>query len=190
MKKLFYFIAAGILAGSVVSCDNEPKNPGNFDIKAELKVVDFIADQTGVVYPVEIEQVIDSIFLDRVAVKDTTYDADGNQVITTDSVTVKRNHITKFYVAKQIVLPPEADTYTINIESNAKWVAPAAVRQGGANYFQNDGVLAGGGDGNLNYHTLDATTVVNRPNPFTLNVFTSDTTVWYRIPVTQLGGKQ
>lgn len=190
MKKILYFIAAGVLIGAVASCDNEPKNPGNFDIKATLKVVEFVSDDTGEVYPIEIEELIDSVFLSKVAVKDTTYDANGNQVITTDSVSVPRNHTTAFYVAKTIVLPAPAENYTIKIESNAAWYAPAAVRKQGANYFQNDGVVSGGGDGFLKYHTLDATTVVDRPYPFTLNVYTNDTTVWYRIPVTQLGGKK
>lgn len=190
MKKLFYFIAAGVLLGAVASCDNEPKNPGDFNIKATLKVVEFIGDETGITYPVEIEELIDSVFLSKVAVKDTTYDADGNQTIKTDSVTVRRNHHTAFYVAKPIVLPPAPETFTVKIESNAAWYAPAAIRQGGANYFQNDGVVSGGGDGYLHYHTLDASNVVDRPNPFILNVFTNDTTVWYRIPVRQTGGKQ
>lgn len=189
MRKIFLGIAVAIAGLVVVSCDNEPKNPGNYSIKSTLKVVDFVADDTGQVYPVEIEEMIDSLFMSKVAVKDTTYDEDGKQVITTDSVTVPRSHTTAFYKAKLITLPATESAYTVNIESNAKWYAPAAVRQGGANYFQNDGVVSGGGDGYLNYHTLDASTVADRPNPFILNVYTNDTTVWYRIPVTQLGGK-
>ena len=189
MKKIFYLIAAIGITWGIVSCDNEPKNPGNFNVKAELKVVEFINDETGEIIPVEIAELIDSVFLSKVAVKDTTYDANGNQVITPDSVTVPRSHTTAFYVGKQINLPAAPSNYTIKIESNALWYAPAAIRQGGANYFQNDGVVSGGGDGCLNYHTLDASNVANRPNPFILNVFTNDTTVWYRIPVSQLGGK-
>lgn len=190
MKKIFYLIAAIGIAWGIVSCNNEPKNPGDFNVKATLKVAEFINDETGEIYTVQIAEFIDSVFLNRVAVKDTTYDEDGKMVVTIDSVTVPRNHTTAFYIAEPIVLPALASTYTIPIESNASWYAPAAIRQGGANYFQNDGVVSGGGDGQLNYHTLDASNVVNRPNPFILNVFTNDTTVWYRIPVTQLGGKQ
>lgn len=190
MKKIFYLIGAIGILWAVVACDNEPKNPGDFNVKATLKVVKFISDETGEEFPIEIEQLIDSVFLSKVAVKDTTYDADGKPIITTDSVEVPRNHTTSFYITKKIELPAPASTYTITIESNANWYAPPAIRQSGANYFQNDGVTSGGGDGELNYHTLDASTVVNRPYPFTLNVFTSDTTVWYRIPVSQLGGKQ
>lgn len=190
MRKLLYFIAAGVLVGAIASCDNEPKNPGDYSVKATLRVVEFVSDSTGQVFPIEIEEYIDSTLTSRVAVKDTTYDADGNQVITTDSVDVLRNHQTAFYIAKTIALPPAPDTYTIKIESNAAWYAPAAIRKSGANYFQNDGATAGGGDGMLNYHTLDARNVVDRPYPFTMNIFTNDTTVWYRIYVTQLGGKQ
>ena len=190
MKKIFYLIAAGVFAWTAVSCDSEPKNPGDFSVKAELTVVEFISDDTGVVYPVKISERIDSVLISRVAVKDTTYDADGQQIITTDSVSVPRNHPTVFYMAEPVVLPPAADTYTIKIVSNAKWYAPAAIRQAGANWFQNDGVTAGGGNGSLNYHTLDNSNLANRPYPFTLNVLTSDTTVWYRISVAQLGGKE
>lgn len=189
MKKIIYFIAAIGIAWGIVACDNEPKNPGDFNVKSTLKVVGIISDTSGETFPIEVEELIDSTFTSKVAVKDTTYDEEGKQVIKTDSVTVLRSHNTAFYKIKQINLPKEEDTYTITIESNAKWIAPAAIRQGGANYFQNDGVVAGGGDGVLNYHTLDASNVADRPNPFILNVFTNDTTVWYRIPVGQLGGK-
>ncbi|MCH5238788.1 MAG: hypothetical protein J1F38_01055 [Muribaculaceae bacterium] len=189
MKKIFYLIAGIGIAWGIVSCDNEPKNPGDYSVKSTLSIARFVNDNTGETYAIEVEEYIDSLFKQKVAVKDTTYDADGKQVVTTDSITVDRSHTTAFYKIKTIALPAEPSTYTIEIESNAKWFAPAAIRNGGANYFQNDGAVSGGGDGYLNYHTLDATTTTNRPNPFTLNIFTNDTTVYYRIPVTQLGGK-
>lgn len=187
MKKLLYFAVALSIGSMIYACSDDHGNFGNYNVKSELIVLDVVSDATGEVFPITISQLVDTVFVTKVVVRDTTFAEDGSEIINVDTVRMPKKEKTTYYYANDVVLPAAGTTYTINIQSNATWKAPAAIRTSGANWLQNDGVTAGGGDGCLNYHTLENSTANQRPYPFTLNVYSSDSTVWYNIKFQQLG---
>lgn len=162
MKKIFYLLSAVILTCSLLACQDEPKNPGDFNIAPTLSAEKVVSFLTGDEYPINI-----------INTTDTTILASGKKMV-------------KSY-ADTIWLPVPADSFYIDVYSNAKWYAPVPQRIAGAKWYQNRGVTAGGGDGSVSFITLQNTTRTDRPYPFTLEIYSSDTTVWLSIPFRQYG---
>ena len=80
MKKIFYLIAAVGITWGIVSCDNEPKNPGDYSVKAELSLGDVVSKVDGKVYALQVAKSVDSVFTSKVTAYDTIWDENGNFV--------------------------------------------------------------------------------------------------------------
>lgn len=184
MKKIFYLIAAIGIAWGVVSCDNEPKNPGDFSIKSELSIGDFVSLVTGESYPVNISEIKDTIFEYEVVRYDSIFDDEGvfEKRVIRDTIMVPATFTTKWYKANTMEFPAEADTFNVAITSNARWKCPTIVS---TQAWPNTDAPAqwGGGDSdiqvNLGYNRWTFKISAN------MYLHTSDSTIFYEIPILQ-----
>lgn len=183
-------LAAGAnLLWLTAACDNEPKNPGDFSVACELtldNVVQSLGVYNGQTYPLVVfHENPDTQFRVSYVLRDTVWDAQGNieKVNTTDTFYLRNAHI-HFYDTETIVLPYTPDTLEFNLYSNAKWNSPSPERKGVPWLYMLTNT--GGGDSKITFRV--------DPNPSTLRasnasfyVFTSDSSVMYRLNFNQYG---
>ena len=187
MKKIFYLIAAIGLTWTVVSCDNEPKNPGDYSVKSELSLGNIVSQVNGEVYPLRVSKSIDTVFTTKVTVYDTIWDANGDYVSRESrDVYVPSKVTTKYVEYEPVVLPVPADTFGLQISTNARWLAAPLLRPRGGVQFYNDATTSGGGDGTLIFRS-DYNEFYTTTTPAALNIYTSDSTVYHRVNLHQLG---
>lgn len=188
MRKILYCITAFVCIWLVAGCDNEPKNPGDFSVKATLDVNQFVSLTTGEVYTLQTAREFDTVFKNGVQVWDTVWDSNGEFVSrTADTVWLANKYVTRFHEMKPVILPASADTFSMQLTTNAKWLSPnpeIVVMP----WIYNEATAAGGGDGtiifrvarNRNYQRTEYTPMY---------IYTSDSTVFYKIPFGQYGEK-
>lgn len=184
MKKiLLIFASVGLLLATVASCDSEPKNPGDFSVKAELSLSDIISLKTGETYPLIVERQFDSIYQRKIGYKDTVFAADGSiESIKNDTVIVPAKSVAKIVKMEPVYLPYQADTFRIDITSNARWNAPAPTTTG--NWYSAIENTTGGGDSYMTFRSIANITTMRTAN---LRVYTSDSSVMYIVPLIQRG---
>lgn len=202
MKKLLFFITLAVAMTTVVSCEDEAKNPGDFSIKSTLDIGTVVTSINGDEYALTVARQIDTTYMYYYTESDTAVDENGDYVITssgTYDITVDtvwfEGDITAVYTEiEPILLPSPADTFTIKLTTNARWNAPVPDAGGKVQWFYNyciatDGTLiAGGGNGQLDFRvtrnrsTQRAVTAIQY-------IYTNDSTVLYMIPFNQSGEK-
>lgn len=186
MKKIFYLIAAVGLTWTVVSCDNEPKNPGDYSIASEMSLSDIVSQVDGKVYALQVARSVDSVFGTNVTVWDTIWDDNGEFLERSSRVVwVPAKFTTKYVEYEPVFLPIPADTFAINIYSNAKWTSPQPTRPRGGVQFYNL-TTGGGGDGTLLFRS-DYNEFYNTTAPAALNIYSSDSTVYHKVLLHQYG---
>lgn len=212
MKKLLGFVMAMGLVFTVLSCEDEAENPGDFSLKAELTFDPMIMTSTsGLTYTLEEEAVYDTAFTSTYEKIDTTFEVDengdfvigedgkkvpvigddGHLVTTSTTITYETGKRGVFHKMKMIKLEPAADTFTIHIKSNAMWRAPQYAPKKAQWFFnynlRTDGnSLTGGGDGYFYFRTLRNKNKT-RVEPVPQYIFTSDSTVMYQLNFSQAG---
>lgn len=213
MKNLIY-LAAFACVLCFFACDKEAENPGDFDLKAELAFDPMqVTSLHGQSYLLEEEAVFDTAYTDTYEKIDTTFlkdengnfvlddkgkmvpvrDADGEVVSTKTPVTFRTGKKGVFHRMKMIKLESMADTFTIHIRSNAKWLAPQ-YSSTNAQWFFNYNLrtggnsLTGGGDGEFYFRTLRNKNY-SRKELVPQYIFTSDSTVMYQLIFGQAGEK-
>ncbi|MCH5241366.1 MAG: hypothetical protein J1F67_02935 [Muribaculaceae bacterium] len=185
MKKIFYLIAAVGITWGIVSCDNEPKNPGDYSVKSELSIGDVVSQVNGQVYALQVAKSIDSVFTNKVTAYDTIWDENGNFVSREGrEVIIPSKFTTKYVEYEPIMVPAEADTFEIHVTSNAKWFLSTASYRGSSTFYNiNSG---GGGNGTLLFRSA-----INRNGTrkvaADLNVYTSDSTIYHKVTLLQEG---
>lgn len=180
-------MATGLLLGGMItSCDNEPKNPGDYTVKSEISLGDIISQGDGKVYSLHVAKTIDSIFSSTVTVYDTIYD-DNGEFLKREArdVVVPAKFTTRYVEYEPVFLPIPADTFAINIISNAKWTSPQPTRPRGGVQFYNL-TTGGGGDGTLIFRS-DYNEFYNTTAPAALNIYSSDSTVYHKVLLHQYG---
>ena len=185
MKKIFYLIAAIGITWGVVSCDNEPKNPGDFNVKANLTFSDLVSTTTGETYKFNVARSIDSIYKYKVALYDSIFDENGKfvQRQVKDSVYIPASFTTKFIEMEPVILPSYADTFYLELQTNARWIA---TEPDGTLWLYNESTTTGGGDGFISLRSARNRNGT-RKNYSNMYVYTSDSTVMYKIPFGQIG---
>lgn len=187
MKKLLYLIAAGVLAGAVASCDNEPKNPGDFNLKPEITLSDIVSLTSGDVYALKVAKTMDSIFGSNVTVWDTIYDENGEYLDRQSrDVWVPSQFTTRYVEYEAVSVPALADTFQINITTNAKWLSPQPTKPRGGSQFYNDATTGGGGDGVLIFRSENNNNAA-RTVPAEMNIYSSDSTMYLKVLLLQDG---
>lgn len=186
MKKTLLIIAAACaMTGIVASCDSEPKNPGDFTVKAELSLSDIMSLTTQETFPLKVVREFDSIYQRKIGFKDTIFDTDGEILeIKNDTVIVPSSYRARIYQAEPIYLPAAADTFQIDVTSNARWNAPAPTSPN--NWYNAMENTTGGGDSYMTFRSIRNRTTA-RTTPANLKVYTSDSMVMYIIPLYQRG---
>lgn len=211
MKKLLAFVLVGITL-TILSCEDEAENPGDFNLKAELTMDPMLMTSTsGLTYTLEEEEAFDTVFTSTFEKIDTTFEidaygnfvigedgkkipvigSDGNIVTTKIPVTFETGKRGVFHRMKLIKLESKADTFTIHIKSNAKWQAPQYAPTKAQWFFnynlRTDGnSLTGNGDGYFYFRTLRNKNKT-RVEPVPQYIFTSDSTVMYQLNFGQAG---
>lgn len=188
MKKIYYLIAGLIVAWGIVSCDNEPKNPGDFTVKSTMSIIDIVSQTSGDVYNLSVAKSVDTVFRKGTQVWDTIWDANGEFVDRKpDTVWNYSNFTTQFIEMQPVILPAKADTFNINISTNAKWNAPTPVTND-LPWIYNDAAISGGGDGTVVFRTTRNRNFSRLESDYmTMYIYTSDSTVFYKIPFGQYG---
>ena len=211
MKKLLGFAVIGI-ALCILSCEDEAENPGDFTLKAELSFDPMLVVSTGgQSYVLEEEAVYDTAYTDTYEKKDTTFEMnadgsfvlddngkkipvigdDGNLIITSTPITFLTGKKGVFHRMKLIKLESKADTFTIHVKSNAKWLAPQYAPKK-AQWFFNYNLrtggnsLMGGGDSYFYFRTLRNKNKT-RVEPVPQYIYTSDSSVMYQLNFGQAG---
>lgn len=199
MKRIFYAIAVILALGFAVSCEDTPKNPGDFSKKCTLEVTGPVVSlMTGKTYDLKVARETDTVYKYLYVLKDTTFNEDGTPVIgpdgkpyvTDDSVYIFSKIKAKLIEMEPLYLPGPADTFNLDIRSNARWRADAPLVKSDQTpwYFNYGSTTTGGGDSHLQFYTKR-----NRSNVRNFHVvqqiITSDSTIMYRIPVFQYGEK-
>lgn len=211
MKKLFGLALLGMTIG-LLSCEEEAKNPGDFNLKAELTLDPMLVTSTGgQSYVLEEEAVFDTAYTSTYEKKDTTFETnadgsfvlddkgkkvpvigdDGNLIINSTTVVFPTGKKGTFHRMKFIKLESKADTFTIHIKSNALWRAPQYAptkAQWFFNYNLRTGgnSLTGGGDSYFYFRTLRNKNKT-RVEPVPQYIYTSDSTVMYQLNFGQAG---
>ena len=197
MKRLFYSIAAVLALGMIVACENEPKNPGDFNKACTLDVAGPVVSlKTGKTYELKVARETDTVYKYLYVLKDTMLDDAGKPIIGSngqpitkdDSVYIYSKIKARLIEMEPLYLPGAADTFCVDINSNARWLAPAPILPGDISpwIFNHNSSTTGGGDSQLLWRTIR-----NRSNTRSTTamqqIITSDSTVMYRIPIKQYG---
>lgn len=187
MKKILYLIAALGITWGVVSCDNEPKNPGDFSVKSTMSLGNMVSLSTGEVYALKVAKTVDSIFTSKVTAYDTIWDENGEFLKReAKEVIVPAKFTTTYVEYEPVVLPIAADTLAIDITTNARWESPQPTRPRGGVQFYNDATTSGGGDGTIVIRS-DYNEFYNTTAAASLNIYTSDSTVYHKVLLHQTG---
>lgn len=211
MKKLLGFaIAVGALL-TIMSCEDEAENPGDFNLKAELTLDSLVTSTLGRSYVLEEEAVFDTAYTNTYEKRDTTFEvdaegnfvldslgkkipvigSDGQYIIKIDTITFRTGRRGRFHKMKLIKLESPADTFTIHIRSNAKWRAPEYAPKK-AQWFFNYNLRTGGnsltgnGDGYFYFRTVRNKNKT-RVEPVPQYILTSDSAVMYQLNFGQAG---
>ncbi|WP_195571869.1 hypothetical protein [Bacteroides nordii] len=170
------------------SCEkNGMDNPGDFSLKAELNVVG-ISTKSGLEYPVNVIRAIDSTYVRTYERTDTVKDENGNYVLDADGkytfekvkISYEGNITAKFFELEKILLEPQADTLVVEIVTNSIWKAPMPSSGGRLAWFLTQ-KTAGGGDAYVRAAVLENTTKNPRKVDAVQYIFTSDSTVMYKL---------
>lgn len=174
------------------ACEDEAKNPGNYNLKSELNIID-VTTKNGTDISLNVFRSIDSTYVRFYEKNDTLKDEsgkpilgeDGKYIVTKDTIYYKGNITAKFIEFEKIILDSPADTIYVSLESNAKWLAPMPSAGGKVQWFFTQR-LAGGGDG-----TIIAAVTRNRNKRRAIDavqyVYTSDSTVMCKLTFNQIG---
>lgn len=179
MKKLFYLLVLATVVGVTAGCDNEPKNPGDYSVKSELSLGDVVSLVTGDTYPVRIVRETDTIYQHE-------YTRTDSVTGVTDTLYYGSKFTARFYEAEPIWLGSAADTFRLELKTNAKWSAPTPIPSTGAQWFYIESGNQGGGDSEIVFR-VPRNRNASRATTSYLEVFTSDSTVMYRLPFRQYG---
>lgn len=175
MRKLLFVAPFLAACAAICACEDEPTNPGDFDVKSTLEVTR-IWTATGVDYPVSVVCEKDTVY------QASRYDNETDELVWYDTDT--RGHLVELSTTE---LPPEADTIFIKLSSNAKWMAPMPDNGGKAQWFFTQR-LAGGGSS-----TVVATVTRNRNKRRAVDaaqyILTSDSAVIFKVNFAQRGEK-
>lgn len=161
MKKLLLLPAAALII-SLAACENEPENPGDFNVRSELRVGELRSLVTGDVYPLKVARETDTVYQYSYEVNDTAKDAQGNPLlrpdgqldITTETRWYDSKKTAHFVEYEPVYLPSfvsvPVDTFELSLYSNANWLAPAP--SASVTWFKNiNSTTGGGGDGVVNF---------------------------------------
>jgi hypothetical protein len=196
----------------VLSCEDEPENPGDFNLKSELSMDPMMVTSVGgQSYALEEEAVYDTLYTSSYEKRDTTFrvdgsgnyildengkkipeiGSDGNIIVSIDTIVFQTGKRGVFHKMKLVKLESKADTFTIHIKSNALWKAPQYAptkAQWFFNYNLRTGgnSLTGGGDGYFYFRTLRNKNKT-RVEPVPQYIYTSDSTVMYQLNFGQAG---
>lgn len=198
MRKLFlYLIAVVGLSATLVACNDDNDNPGDFGMTCTLDVLPIQSlSHPDQVYDLNVKFERDTNYLYKAAVKDTVFGPDGQPQIGSDGkimvnvdTVYYRSKITARYVEfDTIFLPAKADTFHVEVRSNARWYAPTPDPGTKAVWFRNftgnGGSTTGGGDSFFEFN-VSKNRAKRRPNLARQYVHTSDSTVMYMIPIQQ-----
>lgn len=193
MRKLLYFL---LLFGFIgfYSCEKEAENPGDYNLKSELRVLGISTRNMGNL-DMKILRSIDTTYVRFYVTSDTLVDVGGNPIldeggklqITKDTTYYNGNITAKFVEIEKVALDSPADTIYVSLESNAKWQAPMPSSGDKAQWFFTQR-LAGGGDG-----TVVASIVRNKNYTRKVDavqyILTSDSTTMYKLVFGQRGEK-
>ncbi len=211
MKKLIGFaMAVGALL-TLLSCEEEAENPGDFSLKAELTIDSVITSTLGHKYILEEEAVFDTAYTNTYEKRDTTFEVDddgnfvlddkgkkipviggdGKLIIKIDTITFRTGKRGVFHKMKLIKLESPADTFTIHIRSNAKWRAPEYAPKKAQWFFNynlrtGSNSLTGNGDSYFYFRTLRNKNKT-RVEPVPQYILTSDSAVMYQLNFGQAG---
>lgn len=161
MKKLLLLPAAAMLL-TLAACENEPKNPGDFSVRSELRIGELRSLVTGDVYPLKVLRETDTVYQYSYEVNDTAKGPDGKPLLRPDGQ-LDITTTTKWYDGKKtahfteyepVYLPSfenvPVDTFELHIYSNANWLAPAPAST--VTWFKNiNASTAGGGEGAVSF---------------------------------------
>ena len=193
MRKLSCFL---LLFGFIgfYSCEKEAENPGDYNLKSELRVLGVSTKNLGDL-DMKVLRCIDTTYVRFYETNDTLVDANGNPIlnnkgqlqITKDTTYYNGNITAKFVEIEKFTLDSPIDTIYVSLESNAKWQAPMPSSGGKAQWFFTQR-LAGGGDG-----TMIASIVRNKNYTRSVDavqyILTSDSTTMYKLVFGQKGEK-
>jgi hypothetical protein len=196
MKKLFYFMPLAALALGIASCEETPTNPGDFNLEATLELGDVVTGVSGNTYALTVARTADTTYQHAYTVTDTLLNADGSYQIDENGHFVTETS-TKYYGTKTaklvemepITLASIADTLSLSVISNARWLADVPDAGGKTQwYFNHNSTTAGGGDATFQFRT---TRNRNATRPITMmqTFLTSDSSKIIIVPFKQLGEK-
>lgn len=197
MKRSFYIVAALLAAGMVISCEDTPKNPGDFGKASALSIEGPIKSLvTGKTYDLKVARETDTVYKYLYVLKDTVLDEAGNPVIgpdgkpvaVDDSVYIYSKIKAKLIEMEPVYLPATPDTFALDVNSNARWYATSPSVPSGftAWYFNHNSSTSGGGNSELQFRTTPNRSTIRKNAAFQY-IITSDSTVMYRIPFFQYG---
>lgn len=201
MRKLLLTLGVCGLMGAMWSCEDEPSNPGDFSLKAELaldsKMVSIGQLHPGVVYELTEAGRRDTIYKYEFKVNDTlfeflpngdstyVYGPDGKPIVDVRDSFYLSKKTAELIEMNPIVFESYGDTLEFRLTSNARWLA-SAPKPDGAQWVYNYGSTSSGG-GNSKV-TINTTRNRQRlRGPVFQYVFTSDSLVCYKIPLYQKG---
>lgn len=192
MKRIIFAIWGFLSLGMVLSCNNEPDNPGDFSKECTLDIPGPLVSLTnGRTYPLDVARSTDTVYRYLFVVKDTVFDESGKPLIGSDGKIVTQNRnvyvnskiTARLVEMKPIGLPVDADTFTLDINSNAKWLAaqPQATGTDPQWYFNYGNTTTGGGDSRMQFRITAHESNLQSALVWQ-QIITSDSSVMYRIP--------
>lgn len=199
MRKLLYCTLVGLAAATIVACEDDPKNPGDFSLETQLKLDGKIVSlNTGAEYPLVVARETDTTYAYHHTLYDTLKDNTGEPILDskgklqiTERDTVVFSKVTAKFVEYEPVRFPSfkdltLDTMVLSFSSNATWEAPMNAAVGW--YSNVGGTLKGGGDADFKFSVKQFANEMSK-HVVTQHIITRDSTKLVRLTFTHSGLK-
>lgn len=191
MKKIHLMTVALISLILLGSCDDKAVNPGDFNLKSELEVVQ-VYDTVGNKYPFSVLRTTDTTYMYPRIKLDTLKDNTGKPIldvynkpqVTRDTTYQAGTKTAKFIVLNPIVIASPKGELRIDLTSNARWQAPSPDFKGKIAWYLTQ-TVNGGGSSTIKVKISAGLAKARRPILATQYIYTRDSLVLYKLTVDQ-----
>ena len=182
------------------ACEEDALNTyGDYSIRPQLKLLPEVVSIHGESYPLVVSRMVDTTYRYFRTEEDTVKNVEGNPLLDSNGNlqfvydTIWYSGTTgRFTEYEPVILPPQADTFTIALHSNAQWKAPVPSAGGKVQWFYNYNIrtgatsTAGGGDGYVDFR-VSRNRNYRRSITAIQDIYTNDSSAFVRLHFVQQG---
>ena len=201
MKKALPVMLCATCLLLCTACEKDSLNTyGDYSVRSQLELLPEVVSIHGDSYPLVIARTVDTTFRYFRTEQDTIKNAEGKPLLDSNG-NLQLEYDTIWYTGttgrfteyEPVILPPQADTFTIALRSNAQWKAPVPSTGGKVQWFYNYNLrttgtnsTAGGGDGYVDFR-VSRNRNYKRAVTAVQDIYTNDSAAFSRLYFVQKG---